>query len=142
MNSVPCYFIWLACADCRTPQVSACQLATLPVCPVCLHTYAPKVDSLVTSNMACYNHGALHAGMQLLLHCGCSHRGHAGDKSARHGAPARLPNWQMVPGTNFVVDKFGGKAYEAAPTSKHWFLTHFHADHYGGLGPRFKQGML
>ena len=46
----------------------------------------------------------------------------------------------MVPGTSFVVDKFGGKAYEAAPRTKHWFLTHFHADHYGGLGPRFKQG--
>jgi glyoxylase-like metal-dependent hydrolase (beta-lactamase superfamily II) len=53
----------------------------------------------------------------------------------------RLPEWQLVPGTRFVVDKFGGKAYEAAPHTKHWFLTHFHTDHYGGLGPRFKQGL-
>lgn len=52
----------------------------------------------------------------------------------------RLPEWQLVPGTRFVVDKFGSKASEAAPQTKHWFLTHFHADHYGGLGPRFKQG--
>ncbi|DBA87437.1 TPA: hypothetical protein ACH3X1_004479 [Trebouxia sp. C0004] len=56
--------------------------------------------------------------------------------------PLRLPEWQLVPGTRFVVDKFGGKAYEAAPYTKHWFLTHFHADHYGGLGPRFKQGVI
>ena len=71
----------------------------------------------------------------------CSIRGlRAGQSSARAG-PLRLPDWQLVPGTKFVVDKFGSKAYEAAPSSKHWFLTHFHADHYGGLGPRFKQGL-
>ena len=70
----------------------------------------------------------------------CSTRGHrAGHGPARSG-PLRLPDWQLVPGTRFVVDKFGGRAYEAAPNTKHWFLTHFHADHYGGLGPRFKQG--
>ena len=55
---------------------------------------------------------------------------------------ARLPEWQLVPGTRFVVDKFGSKASEAAPNTRSWFLTHFHADHYGGLGPRFKQGEL
>ena len=71
---------------------------------------------------------------------GCSHRGHRTGRGPARAGPLRLPDWQLVPGTRFVVDKFGGKAYEAAPNSKHWFLTHFHADHYGGLGPRFKQG--
>lgn len=70
----------------------------------------------------------------------CSHRGWRPGQAPARAGPLRLPDWQLVPGTSFVVDKFGGKAYEAAPSSKHWFLTHFHADHYGGLGPRFKQG--
>lgn len=50
----------------------------------------------------------------------------------------RLPPWQAVPGTPFVVDKFG-KGTVAMPC-QHWFLSHFHADHYGGLTRSFKQG--
>ena len=72
----------------------------------------------------------------------CSTRGRRAGQAPVRAGPLRLPDWQLVPGTRFVVDKFGGKAYEAAPSSKHWFLTHFHADHYGGLGPRFKQGQI
>ncbi|KAL3148139.1 hypothetical protein ABBQ38_014420 [Trebouxia sp. C0009 RCD-2024] len=71
-----------------------------------------------------------------------STRGRRAGQSSTRAGPLRLPDWQLVPGTKFVVDKFGGKAYEAAASSKHWFLTHFHADHYGGLGPRFKQGTI
>ena len=70
----------------------------------------------------------------------CSGRGHKAGPRANRAGPLRLPEWQLVPGTRFVVDKFGTKAAEAAPQTKHSFLTHFHADHYGGLGPRFKQG--
>ena len=70
---------------------------------------------------------------------GYTYRGHRSGPNKT--GPLRLPEWQLVPGTRFVVDKFGGKAVEAAPQTKHWFLTHFHADHYGGLGPRFKQGL-
>ena len=73
-------------------------------------------------------------------HYCCCYRGQRAGQGPTRAGPLRLPDWQLVPGTRFVVDKFGGKAYEAAPNSKHWFLTHFHADHYGGLGPRFKQG--
>ena len=63
-------------------------------------------------------------------------------QGASRSGPLRLPDWQLVPGTQFVVDKFGNKAYEAVPQAKHWFLTHFHAYHYGGLSGRFKQGQL
>ena len=53
-------------------------------------------------------------------------------------AGGRLPPWQAVPGTLFVVDKFG-KGTANVPC-QHWFLSHFHADHYGGLTRGFKQG--
>ncbi|KAF8069613.1 Dclre1a [Scenedesmus sp. PABB004] len=55
--------------------------------------------------------------------------------------PSWWPAWRRLPGTNIVVDSFG-------PTSKSlglgrtWILTHFHADHYMGLGKSFKQGTI
>ena len=52
-------------------------------------------------------------------------------------AGKRLPPWQAVPGTPFVVDKFGPGT--AVVQCRHWFLTHFHADHYGGLCRRWCQ---
>ncbi len=52
----------------------------------------------------------------------------------------RLPPWQAVPGTSFVVDKFSKGTANVA--CQHWFLSHFHADHYGGLTRGFKQGQL
>ena len=42
-----------------------------------------------------------------------------------------------MPGTPFVVDKFGPTT--TGVPCQHWFLTHFHADHYGGLCPRWCQ---
>ncbi|KAK9865841.1 hypothetical protein WJX84_009279 [Apatococcus fuscideae] len=56
------------------------------------------------------------------------------------GATGRLPPWQAVPGTPFVVDKFGKGT--ANVHCQHWFLSHFHADHYGGLTRGFKQGLV
>ncbi|KAK9844292.1 hypothetical protein WJX74_000491 [Apatococcus lobatus] len=56
------------------------------------------------------------------------------------GSGGRLPPWQAVPGTPFVVDKFG-KGTANVPC-QHWFLSHFHADHYGGLTRGFKQGLV
>jgi len=66
---------------------------------------------------------------------------------AQAGAPARargsgvayagaVPPWQAVPGTPFVVDGFTGAAARMS-TPSGWFLTHFHSDHYKGLGPRW-----
>ena len=37
---------------------------------------------------------------------------------------------------NFIVDGFG----LASPAYSHYFLTHFHADHYGGLNKSFNFG--
>jgi len=60
--------------------------------------------------------------------------------SARGAAARRhaLPEWQALPGTRFIVDRFG-RAAEASGC-RSWFLTHFHADHYRGLTARFKAG--
>jgi hypothetical protein len=57
-----------------------------------------------------------------------------GVAARRHG----LPEWQALPGTRFIVDRFG-RAAEASGC-RSWFLTHFHADHYRGLTARFKAG--
>eukprot|EP00884_Botryococcus_braunii_P001941 jgi/Botrbrau1/11748/Bobra.0195s0073.1 len=51
-----------------------------------------------------------------------------------------LPEWHAIPGTPFVVDCFGPRAKGFA--CKHWFLTHFHADHYQGLTSKFQSGLL
>ena len=43
----------------------------------------------------------------------------------------------QVPGTPgpFLVDGF--KHVRASPTTRAYFLSHFHSDHYGGLDERF-----
>jgi phosphoribosyl 1,2-cyclic phosphodiesterase len=46
------------------------------------------------------------------------------------GGTGWLPEWQLLPGVRLVVDKFGPKTRGLPATA--WFLTHFHADHYGG----------
>ena len=51
-----------------------------------------------------------------------------------------VPEWHKVPGTTFIVDKFG-RGIENSVECKSWFLTHFHADHYGGLNGRFRSGV-
>lgn len=67
---------------------------------------------------------------------------HAAPKGSgrRWGGPraaAVIPvrSWQLVPGTGFVVDRFSNLP-PSTPNHKHWFLTHFHADHYKGLTSR------
>ena len=49
--------------------------------------------------------------------------------------PQPIRPWQLVAGTQFVVDRFCNLP-ASTPTHRHWFLTHFHADHYKGLSGR------
>jgi DNA cross-link repair 1A protein len=58
-------------------------------------------------------------------------------------AAAIIPfkSWQQVPGTNFLVDRFCNLP-PSTPANKHWFLTHFHADHYKGLTSKFDRGIV
>ncbi|KAD1326118.1 hypothetical protein E3N88_43011 [Mikania micrantha] len=48
------------------------------------------------------------------------------------------PSWCSIAGTPFRVDAF---KYLRTDCS-HWFLTHFHADHYGGLTKSFCHGKI
>jgi DNA cross-link repair 1A protein len=44
-----------------------------------------------------------------------------------------IPRYRRVPNTNFLVDFF----QKEVPHCTHYFLTHFHSDHYAGLGKSF-----
>jgi len=54
------------------------------------------------------------------------------------GPPGPAPPWQALDGLPFVVDGFSGPARHCQPAA--WLLTHFHSDHYAGLGPRWASG--
>ncbi|OIV96441.1 hypothetical protein TanjilG_09868 [Lupinus angustifolius] len=49
-----------------------------------------------------------------------------------------VPKWCSIPGTPFRVDAF---KYLRGDCS-HWFLTHFHLDHYQGLTKSFNHGKI
>lgn len=56
-------------------------------------------------------------------------------------AATRYRSWQLIPGTSFVVDRFCNLP-APAESQKHWFLTHFHADHYKGLSSKWNRGPI
>ena len=52
----------------------------------------------------------------------------------------RVPHQKIIPGTTFTVDCFQSK-WVAPATTAH-FLSHAHADHYGGLNERWEAGAI
>ncbi|KAI8442117.1 hypothetical protein MSG28_005743 [Choristoneura fumiferana] len=58
-------------------------------------------------------------------------------KSGRASGSARsVPYHKIVAGTHYAVDAF---SYGDIPNVKHYFLTHFHSDHYSGLKKSFNK---
>ncbi|XP_052211002.1 uncharacterized protein LOC127813912 isoform X2 [Diospyros lotus] len=49
-----------------------------------------------------------------------------------------IPQWCCIPGTPFRVDAFKYLRRDCS----HWFLTHFHVDHYQGLTRSFSHGKV
>ncbi|KAH7276673.1 hypothetical protein KP509_39G017300 [Ceratopteris richardii] len=49
-----------------------------------------------------------------------------------------IPEWMSIPGTQFRVDAFQHLKGDCS----HWFLTHFHTDHYQGLTRAFRYGHI
>ncbi|PON61631.1 Receptor-like tyrosine-protein kinase [Trema orientale] len=61
-----------------------------------------------------------------------------GKNNVTKGKLKNPPSWCCVPGTPFRVDAF---RYLRGDCS-HWFLTHFHMDHYQGLTKSFCHGKI
>ncbi|KAL9240679.1 hypothetical protein vseg_014870 [Gypsophila vaccaria] len=55
-----------------------------------------------------------------------------------NGKKKDIPPWCTVPGTPFRVDAFRYLRRDCS----HWFLTHFHIDHYQGLSKSFSYGKI
>lgn len=49
--------------------------------------------------------------------------------------------WERIAGTKFIVDRFHNLP-SSSLEGMHWFLTHFHADHYRGLTSKFNRGYI
>ncbi|KAK3161598.1 hypothetical protein QOZ80_1BG0079140 [Eleusine coracana subsp. coracana] len=52
--------------------------------------------------------------------------------------PASVPATALIPGSRFLVDAFR----HAGDFSVAYFLSHFHSDHYAGLGPSWRRGLI
>eukprot|EP00579_Thalassiosira_antarctica_P031049 CAMPEP_0202032200 /NCGR_PEP_ID=MMETSP0905-20130828/65400_1 /ASSEMBLY_ACC=CAM_ASM_000554 /TAXON_ID=420261 /ORGANISM="Thalassiosira antarctica, Strain CCMP982" /LENGTH=983 /DNA_ID=CAMNT_0048596055 /DNA_START=87 /DNA_END=3037 /DNA_ORIENTATION=+ len=49
------------------------------------------------------------------------------------------PAYKRITGTDFICDGFH---YARKSLSENYFLTHFHADHYGGIGKTWSEGAI
>ncbi|CAA0838560.1 sterile alpha motif (SAM) domain-containing protein [Striga hermonthica] len=61
-----------------------------------------------------------------------------GKDSLRNRKQKDAPRWCCIPGTPFRVDSFKHLRRECS----HWFLSHFHFDHYQGLTKSFCHGII
>ncbi|CAL4962037.1 unnamed protein product [Urochloa decumbens] len=52
--------------------------------------------------------------------------------------PASVPATALIPGSRFLIDAFR----HAGDFSVAYFLSHFHSDHYGGLAPSWRRGLI
>ncbi|KAL6845272.1 hypothetical protein ACP4OV_024767 [Aristida adscensionis] len=52
--------------------------------------------------------------------------------------PASVPPTALIPGSRFLVDAFR----HAGDFSVAYFLSHFHSDHYAGLGQHWRRGLV
>ncbi|XP_039122272.1 DNA ligase 6 isoform X1 [Dioscorea cayenensis subsp. rotundata] len=52
--------------------------------------------------------------------------------------PPELPRFKIIPRTRFIVDGFRC----SGDFSVSYFLSHFHSDHYTGLGPNWSKGII
>ncbi|CAK9317573.1 unnamed protein product [Citrullus colocynthis] len=66
------------------------------------------------------------------------HKGKTAKRNVRNGKLGNVPAWSCIPGTPFRVDAFRHLRGDCF----HWFLTHFHMDHYQGLTKSFCHGMI
>ena len=60
--------------------------------------------------------------------------------STMSSSPYPCPQYKKIPGTDFICDGFKYKSGWSA-TAK-FFLTHFHADHYGGITKSWNAGVI
>ncbi|KAL4712352.1 hypothetical protein ACJJTC_001513 [Scirpophaga incertulas] len=60
-------------------------------------------------------------------------------KSTKNHITKAVPYYKIVAGTHFAVDAF---SYGEIPNVKHYFLTHFHSDHYSGLKRTFNKVLI
>ncbi|XP_038897130.1 uncharacterized protein LOC120085288 isoform X2 [Benincasa hispida] len=65
-------------------------------------------------------------------------KGKTAKRNVRNGKLGNVPVWSCIPGTPFRVDAFRHLRGDCF----HWFLTHFHMDHYQGLTKSFCHGMI
>ncbi|XP_010518204.1 PREDICTED: DNA cross-link repair 1A protein-like [Camelina sativa] len=59
-------------------------------------------------------------------------------RNGNNGKSKVIPHWNCILGTPFLVDAFKYLTRNCG----HWFLTHFHLDHYQGLTKSFNHGKI